>query len=309
MVWEEPKEAQRGVKVRAGIEPLLMRLLAISDLHVGHAPNREALLSMPAHPADWLAVVGDIGETLEHLSYTFDVLSARFAKLIWVPGNHELYTVTKDSLRAVGEERYQGLVEFCRGRGVLTPEDPWPLWPGEGPPTLLAPAFVGYDYSFAPAGMSAEQARRWAAEDGIFSADERYIRSDPYPDLAAWCQERVWRTEARLSAVPAGHRVVLFTHYPLLREHVRLHMIPRFTPWCGTTLTANWHRRFPIDVVVYGHLHMRCTEWQDGVRFEEVALGYPRHWKQEKGIGAYIREILPRVPAPAGGNEGPRWHR
>lgn len=286
-----------------------MRLLAISDLHVGHAPNREALLRMPAHPDDWLAVVGDVGETAEHLRFAFDVLGPRFAKLLWVPGNHELYNVSRDSLSVVGQERYHALIDLCQRDGVLTPEDDWPLWPGEGPPTVLAPVFVGYDYSFSPPGMSIDEVRRWAAEDGIWSADERYIRPDPWPNLAAWCHERVRLTEARLDALPAGHRVVLLTHYPLLREHVRLHMIPRFLPWCGTERTAMWHRKYPIDVVVYGHLHMRCTEWQDGVRFEEVALGYPRHWKQDKGIGAYLRVILPRLPGPPGGSEGPRWHR
>ena len=40
-----------------------MRLWAISDLHVGHEANRRALLELPPHPGDWLAVVGDVGET------------------------------------------------------------------------------------------------------------------------------------------------------------------------------------------------------------------------------------------------------
>jgi hypothetical protein len=29
------------------------------------------------------------------------------------------------------------------------------------------------------------------------------------------------------------------------------------------------------------------------VRYEEVSLGYPRDWRQERGIGWYLREILP----------------
>ena len=28
------------------------------------------------------------------------------------------------------------------------------MWPGDGPPTIIAPAFVGYDYSFAPNGLT-----------------------------------------------------------------------------------------------------------------------------------------------------------
>ncbi len=34
-----------------------MKLLAISDLHVRHKANREAVLSMGARPEDWLLLV------------------------------------------------------------------------------------------------------------------------------------------------------------------------------------------------------------------------------------------------------------
>ena len=37
--------------------------------------------------------------------------------------------------------------------------------------------------------------------------------------------------------------------------------------------------------VVYGHLHIPRTTWYDGVRFEEVSLGYPREWRARGGPG------------------------
>ena len=111
---------------------------------------------------------------------------------------------------------------------------------------------------------------------------------------------RVAHTEARLAAVPAGTRLVLLSHFPLRPDLAVLPRIPRFTIWCGTTRTADWHTRFPVDVVVSGHLHMRSTRWRDGVRFEEVSLGYPAQWRQPRGAAAYLRPILP-VPAPGDG--------
>ena len=36
-----------------------MRLLAISDLHVGHEKNRELLATVSDHKEDWLIVAGD----------------------------------------------------------------------------------------------------------------------------------------------------------------------------------------------------------------------------------------------------------
>ena len=285
-----------------------MRLLAISDLHVGHAANLAALADMPHCPDDWLILAGDIGESERHLRQCFDMLRPRFEKLIWVPGNHELYTTPRDPCQLRGVARYQWLVARCQEMGVLTPEDPWPVWPGAGPSTMIVPLFLGYDYSFAPDGMNPDAARAWAAESGIRSTDERLLFSDPYPSRQAWCAARIQEATNRMDALPPSMRLVLINHYPLRRDLVRLHRIPRFVPWCGTRLTEHWHKRYPVDVVVNGHLHMRATDWRDGVRFEEVALGYPRHWVQEKGIGAYLRVILPRVPAPLE-EIATLWHR
>jgi hypothetical protein len=73
---------------------------------------------------------------------------------------------------------------------------------------------------------------------------------------------------------------------------VRLPRIPRFSIWCGTKRTEDWHTRFRAEVVVSGHLHMPATLWRDGVRFEEVSLGYPMQWKH-RGLVKSLREVLP----------------
>ena len=72
---------------------------------------------------------------------------------------------------------------------------------------------------------------------------------------------------------------------------------PKFAQWCGTEPTADWHRRYDAAAVVYGHLHIPRTTWHDGVRFEEVSVGYPREWQQRRWPSRRLRRIL---PAPAG---------
>jgi len=286
-----------------------VKLYAISDLHVNHTPNGDALEALPAHPEDWLIVGGDVGESEVVVIRALHLLTDRFAQVLWVPGNHELWAVSKDGgLRGVA--RYDRFVSRCRDLGVLTPEDPYPLWPGAGPPTRIAPLFTLYDYSFAPEGIGSEDVGAWARESGIVPVDDRLLLPDPYPSRVDWCHARVAWTERRLSAVPAGERLVLVNHWPLREDLVRLYRVPRYTPWCGTRLTEDWHRRFPVDVVIYGHLHMRATDWRDGVRFEEVALGYGRHWDHDRGVEGYLRQILPRPSmAPPGGWGGPVWDR
>jgi hypothetical protein len=58
-------------------------------------------------------------------------------------------------------------------------------------------------------------------------------------------------------------------------------------------LTEDWGVRFRARAVVSGHVHLRTTLYRHGVRYEEVSLGYPRDWRQERGIDWYLREILP----------------
>jgi len=266
-----------------------MKLFAIADLHLGHPANREALGRLAPHPEDWLIVAGDVGETEAHLDEAFAVLGQRFAKLIWVPGNHELWTTQRGGGALRGEAKYRALTELARAHGVVTPEDSYPRWPGDGR-TVIVPMFLLYDYSFRPDEVAADQVLAWA--DGTICADEVLLDPDPYPTRPAWCAARVDATRERLARLPTDLATVLVNHFPLEQHHAHLPAIPRFSPWCGTSATAGWHRRFRARAVVYGHLHLRREFVEDGVRFHEVSLGYPRQWDQGKPLEAYLRRIL-----------------
>lgn len=270
-----------------------MKLYAISDLHLGYKANRKALQKLRARPDDWLILAGDAGESLAHLKLALDLLCARFQQVLWVPGNHDLWTLPTDTDGARGQAKYLELVSMCRSYGVLTPEDPYPLWTGEGGPCVLAPMFLLYDYSFRPQDVSAEAALAWAMETGIVCADENFLHPDPYRTRAEWCASRCRLTLARLKEAAKDDPVVLINHWPLRADLVHLPAVPRFCLWCGTRRTEDWHRRFRTAAVVYGHLHIRTTTWRDGVRFEEVSQGYPHQWQAERGLDSLLREILP----------------
>ena len=109
-----------------------MKLFAISDLHVRHSVNRDAVESMTARPDDWLILAGDLAEKPEDIEWVFATLAPRFAKVFWVPGNHELWSGPKSDLKGVA--RYEHLCELAAKHGVLTPEDPPALFEGEGGP-------------------------------------------------------------------------------------------------------------------------------------------------------------------------------
>lgn len=286
-----------------------MKLYAISDLHLANYANQQALTHLPRYPKDWLIIAGDIGETEAQLRFALATLTNRFAQVIWVPGNHDLWTLSPEPDALRGEAKYQQLVAICRKYGVLTPEDPFVRWPGPGPACLIAPLFLLYDYSFRPDDVPAEEAVAWAAETDVVCSDEYLLHPDPYRSREAWCAARYDYTERRLQALDPSTPLVLINHFPLRQDVVRLFRIPRFSIWCGTRRTEDWHTRFPAKVVVSGHLHMRATDYRDGVRFEEVSLGYPRDWSHERGVQGYLREILPGPSEPEPQNGGPIWHR
>lgn len=271
-------------------------LLAVGDLHVDHPQNRAVVEGLrPQGAEDWLIVCGDVADHPDQVEWALGLLRERFARVIWVPGNHELLSHRDDPSGLRGEARYRHLVELCGRLGVLTPEDPYPIWDGPEGRVRVAPLFLLYDYSFgANIAPSREEAMRLAHAAGVVCVDEFLLDPAPYPSRQAWCAARVAESAARLDA-DTSLPTVLVNHFPLTVEPTRVLRHPEFAQWCGTTRTADWHRRFRAVAVVYGHLHIPRTTWQDGVRFEEVSLGYPREWQVHRADRAVPRQILPGV--------------
>ncbi|KAF2213528.1 hypothetical protein CERZMDRAFT_66988 [Cercospora zeae-maydis SCOH1-5] len=296
------------------------KLWAIADIHLSFKTNRDEWARLRHRSEDGLILAGDVGESLEHMQLAFRKATRRFKHVFWVPGNHELYTSVSPTMREEekklrGEAKYLACVKIARHYGVLTPEDDYMTWDYEeedGSPSqaLICPIFTLYDYSFRPADVSREQALDWALEEGIQATDEKLLHPDPYATRDAWCTRLVSEAEKKLEKASAtGLPLILINHWPLREDTVYIPRVPRFSLWCGTKETNDWHTRFNAKVVVTGHLHVRRTDWIDGVRFEEVSLGYPRQWEEAKNAGndvnTMMREILPGPPTPEPGKEPP----
>jgi len=293
-----------------------MKLYAIGDLHLGYEFNKTALQDLKPHPEDGLILCGDLGEKTEHLELAFGKAKDNFQEVWWCPGNHELYTMPPRK-EPRGEKKYEACVEVARRFGVHTPEDEYFLWQGDGGPALIAPIFTLYDYSFRPAHVTRENALKWAEEEDTVATDEYILHADPYESRDEWCRALVASTERRLADAVARHPgvpLVIANHWPLREDLVWIPRVPRFSLWCGTKATEDWHVRFRAKVVVSGHLHVRRTDWIDGVRFEECSLGYPKQWedaRNESGrdINGMLREILPGPAPPQDGFAGTQFRR
>ncbi len=257
-----------------------MKLYAIADLHLRYEVTRKALWDLAPHPYDWLILAGDVGETEEHLRFALGILADRFARLLWVPGNHDLRTIpTKtDDLR--GQAKYERLVAICREYGVLTPEDPYVTWPGDGERCILAPTFVLYDYTFRPDHVPVEKAVEWAAEENLLcsgrgpsSTPTRSPPGRPGATSGSASPSRAW---GRRRSGAAGDHQSLF---PLRQDLAIPPRIPRFSIWCGTRLTQDWHLRY---------------------RARASRLRPPPHPRQPRPRRRPLRGGLPRLPPELG---------
>ncbi|MFE7843248.1 metallophosphoesterase [Streptomyces sp. NPDC057474] len=107
-----------GVQEGARVESSVGRhgdLLTINNLHIGCPENRALVEEMrPETDDDWLLVAGDVAETGADIRWPLETLAGRFAEVVWVPGNLELWTHPSATVPYKGVERYEHLVAVCR---------------------------------------------------------------------------------------------------------------------------------------------------------------------------------------------------
>ncbi len=261
-----------------------VNLWAISDLHVGFEENRRAVESLESYADDWLILAGDTGETPAHLDF---VLRHRHARSRRSSGR---LAITICGRRATleperrGVAHYERLVKLCRSYGVLTPEDPYAVWPGDGPRTAIVPTFVLYDYSFRPDDVAAD------GSGGVGGRDGRALRrrgtAESRSVLDAPGVVRIARRATPNSGcrpIPRDTRIILVNHWPLRRDHAVLPRMPRFSIWCGTRATEDWHQR-------YSGRHR--------------GLRPPAHARDARAGRRAIRRSVARVPAAVGSAQG-----
>ena len=257
-------------------------LWAISDLHVSHAANREIVASLrPESANDWLLLPGDVAEQESEFEWVISTLAKRFERVVWAPGNHDLWCTPADKVKLPGILCYQRLVNICRRYNVATPEDKFLRYTTEdGTSVVLAPVLTLFDYSFKSAmDHTPAQAIERARRQGVMSSDELFLKTYPYNSVIDWCSERIIYTEKRLNELSDDDELVLISHYPLIQEPTRLLKNSEFSIWCGTEKTRKWLTRYGVRMVVYGHLHLPGVNYFSGIAHVEVSLGSPNEWR------------------------------
>jgi predicted phosphodiesterase len=239
-----------------------MRVFTISDLHVDHEQNRHWVgqLSTGEYRDDVLILAGDISDSLARLEWCLASLARRFARVLFVPGNHDLWVLRDapglDSLRKFGQ--VCALAQQC-GVGMA---------PHRAGAVTIVPLLGWYDYSFgAPeprlrAAWMDYRACRWPAGHGPAEVTDFFLAKNPVA-LAD--------TDAAM--------VITFSHFlprndlapPDLAAARRV-----LDPVMGTSKLDVQLRRLGASIHVYGHSHLNGLRTVDGVRYINNAFGTPR---------------------------------
>lgn len=238
-----------------------VRIFAISDIHVDYAVNLRWLveISRTEYLDDILIVAGDLTDNVALLEESLQLLLARFHKVCFIPGNHELW-LQEDTYQC-SLTKFHAVKDLCRKSGVIVDC----FTSGD---VTLVPLFSWYDYSFAK--------------------PDSYLRR-------AWRDYQHCRWPAHLSDEVAVNSHFLEMNLPLLRDFSGIvisysHFLPRIDlmpeqipiarrrvyPVLGSESLGDQVSLLKPDIHIYGHSHVNRSVVISGTRYINNAFGNPR---------------------------------
>jgi Icc-related predicted phosphoesterase len=236
-----------------------MRIFAISDLHIDYEENRDWIsgLSEQEYTDDVLIVAGDICDKNEELIWGFIKLKKKFSRVLFVPGNHDLWVTRKDCDDSIMS--YKNITEIAEDYGIDTK-------PVTMDSLTIVPLLGWYDYTFGkpgpkliagwldyhqckwPKGFKEEEVTEY-----FLALNEQYlsIKNEKIISFSHFLP----RIDLMPSFIPANFRIV----YPAL----------------GTSHLEEQVRMLNPIIHVYGHSHVNQHIVKEGIRYINNAYGYP----------------------------------
>src|SRR6185437_7574103 len=241
-----------------------MRFYAISDLHVDYESNANWIskLSSFDYRSDVLLVPGDITHNLTKLSQTLEALTARFQRVLFVAGNHELWVACERS-------PLSSVQKFEQVRRVVI-ESGSSMEPFTANDVTVVPLLSWYDYSF---GQPTPRLREVWSD---FHACRLPAFADA-PDVAAW-----FSTLNDTLVTPKSRTVISLSHFLPRQELIPVSSSGKrsyLAPVLGCASLDERIRALRSSIHIYGHSHVRRHLRTKDVMYLNNPLGYPdEHW-------------------------------
>jgi predicted phosphodiesterase len=238
-----------------------MRVFALSDIHVDFEANARWVenLSKADYRDDVLILAGDVTDVLSLFEWCIGQLASRFRKVLFVPGNHDLWVVRERKTRHC-LDKLEDLSRVVDAAGAS-------MRPYRERGVQIVPVFGWYDYSF---GEPDEELKSiWMDFHACRWPDRLQLR-----EVAAYFDSL--NDEHRVH--PTADTTITFSHF-LPRIDLMPRMIPLskrvLYPVLGTTRLERRLRQLGSNLHVYGHSHVNRSKRIDGVSYVNNAFGYP----------------------------------
>lgn len=240
-----------------------MRVFALSDVHIDYQENRLWLEGLSNHDyqQDILILAGDLSDRIELIDNCFKSLSAKFYRVLFVAGNHDLWVLRDKVDDSV--EKFHLVNKVAQDHGIGLD-----LFEHKG--VIFAPFLSWYDYSFGDPCQKLKmlwmdfRQCKWPND-----MDDKQITN-------YFLQQNSQMIHSFSN--PNDAKVISFSHF-LPRIDLMPIYIPQMYryiyPALGCAGLDKQIRQIKPDIHVYGHSHLNRQVDIDGVRYINNAFAYP----------------------------------
>ena len=276
-----------------------MRIFALSDIHADFEPNARWLRNLSFHDyqADVLILAGDVTDSLPLLEWSLQLLARRFQHVLFVPGNHELWTL-RDSPRMGSFEKFERIQEIVRNSGAsmqtfrtdricIVPLQSWYDYSFGTPSNELSDLWMDFRACTWPPGCEApEITRRFLAlnEGALQEAAQHEAEQHAHGQHAHGQHAHGQHAHGQHAHGQHAHgqhaddhTLISFSHFLPRAELVsrRGALKLDLSPVLGSALLDRQVRQLRPAIHVYGHSHVNRRLEIDSVTYVNNAFGYP----------------------------------
>ena len=266
---------------------------AISDVHIDYQENFNILTAFArrGHRLDALIIAGDVTDRLDRLQQLFETVVPCFHRVLFVPGNHELWIRRSDFTDSL--QKFEAILELCRYYGVQTE----PVKIGQFRQVWLVPLYSWYDDKQYPDHTLFHEKKAEDRTDQMWG-DFFHTR---WPDsLDVPIAEHFARLNEPFLSWDYDAPVISFSHFlprqELIfnRHYAWEELVKLFDPYpefnftrvAGSTRILRQIERLGSTVHIYGHQHRNRVRRLDEVTYVSHCMGYPKeramgHIKQD----------------------------
>jgi len=265
----------------------MARVFSISDLHVDYKLNLlwVSNLSDFDYNKDYLICAGDISHKIKLLSITLKLLSEKFKKVLFVPGNHDLWVRENNFSNSL--EKFYKLKDLCGSFNISQVS----IEIVEGQfSILICPMFAWYtkpeegdDSLYIPKKLEDPDLKMWV--------DNREIK---WPDFGDFSHA----TDYFLNLNDVNNTydyttIITFSHFLPRNDLIFDYTKPSgfkdpYPQFNFTRVAGSWNidkqlRDLKSNVHIYGHQHWNRFRYIDNVLYVSHVLGSPKD-RQRSGI-------------------------